>query len=604
MVDSKLYIVKFRHIALQLLLVIFISIMISFITMKRFESSIEKQTVLNMQNSAEERLLSLENSYNTANRECFDISQNPIAVKLLTTLNRISDDESPLQQDLQKSMIDLESFIGNYLKRIINDSSLYENIFFLDTEGNFIIDGHEENYDVTDFTSMDFYTKSLKGEQLIQDVIESPFSKEPIMIIGNPVLDSNDNIIGVCGAVILFNELTNKAVKRNNNSNYDYGIVDSSGILIAHSNKDIILQVFLPYESQSLNEAFKKMTQEHNGYSFYEFDGYDKVMAYSLYEEKKWHMVCTARTEVYMEPINSIKQMVYTILVIILLIAGMVIWRTSQLRLTNKKLSSALKELQDTQQQLILSEKMAALGGLVAGIAHEVNTPIGVGVTAVSYLKQKTEDFNILYNSNQLKKSDLEKFMNTSTEATHMIFTNLQRASNLIQSFKKIAVDQTSEDKRIFNVKEYMNEIILSLKPALKKTNHKISIKCDNSLSINSYPGALSQIISNFILNSIIHAYDEGECGNIYICFESHDNMISFKYSDDGKGINKKNLNKIFDPYFTTKMGTGGSGLGLNIVYNIVVKELKGAITCKSEVGRGTEFTIIFTNEMEIIDNA
>ncbi|MBL4936042.1 sensor histidine kinase [Clostridium sp. YIM B02515] len=274
-----------------------------------------------------------------------------------------------------------------------------------------------------------------------------------------------------------------------------------------------------------------------------------------------------------------------------------VIDRTKELEESNIELKEALDKLRVTQDQLIQSEKMVALGGLVAGVSHEINTPIGVSVTAASYLQEKTKEFYEVFKSNSLKKSDLEKYLNTSAESSEAILSNLQRASELVKSFKQVAVDQSSEIKRRFKIYEYVNQILLSLRPKLKKTKITIGINCDENIEIESFPGAFSQIVTNFVMNSLIHAFEEGQEGTIIFDFEKKDNNIIFTYSDNGKGMDNDIVSKIFDPFFTTKRGKGGTGLGLNIVYNIVTQTLKGTIICESEPALGTIFKITFPIE-------
>ena len=266
--------------------------------------------------------------------------------------------------------------------------------------------------------------------------------------------------------------------------------------------------------------------------------------------------------------------------------------RTAELRKTNDELENTVRELKSTQEQLVDSEKMAALGGLVAGVAHEINTPVGIGVTAASHLNQKTARLMQLYEAKQLKKSDLANYLQGTVEATSMILTNLHRASELIQSFKKVAVDQSSEERRPFNVIDYIGEVLLSLKPKLKKTRHKVEIQGDASLEIDSYPGAFAQIISNFLMNSILHAYEEDKEGHLHFNVGREDDGLLLRYSDDGKGIPEEDLKKIFDPFFTTRRGSGGSGLGLHIVYNIITQTLSGKISVESTVGLGTTFKL------------
>ena len=258
----------------------------------------------------------------------------------------------------------------------------------------------------------------------------------------------------------------------------------------------------------------------------------------------------------------------------------------------NQELSQTLEELKTTQDQLVETEKMAALGGLVAGVAHEINTPVGVGVTAASALEDKTLAFLDIYKSGNMKRSDLEKYLNMAEQSSSMILRNLSRAAELIQSFKQVAVDQSTEERRTFQVKSYLEEVLLSLQPQLKKTQHTIEIKGNDDITLESYPGVFSQIITNLVMNSLVHAYEADDAGHLTFNLKRENDRLIFEYADDGKGISKENLNKIFDPFFTTKRGQGGSGLGLHIIYNLVTQRLSGTIRCESKVGTGTRFVI------------
>ncbi|WP_373231105.1 ATP-binding protein [Cohnella sp.] len=249
-------------------------------------------------------------------------------------------------------------------------------------------------------------------------------------------------------------------------------------------------------------------------------------------------------------------------------------------------------ELQQAQKQLVESEKMVALGNLVAGVSHEINTPIGIGVTAVSYMDEKSKEFQILYQDNKMKRSDLDDYLRTISETTGMIQTNLLRASELIKSFKQVAVDRSLETKRRFEVKEYIREVLISLQPNLKKTKHQVTVIGADGVQINSDPGAISQIITNLIMNSLIHAYDAEAEGKISIAVSLRYSDLIIHYFDDGKGMPKDVAEQIFNPFFTTNRSGGGTGLGMHIVYNLVTQSLGGTIKCESQVGEGTAFII------------
>ena len=265
----------------------------------------------------------------------------------------------------------------------------------------------------------------------------------------------------------------------------------------------------------------------------------------------------------------------------------------------NKELKVSLETLERARDQLVQSEKMAALGELVAGVAHEINTPVGVGVTAASFLDAKTDEFKKVYASGGLKRSELENYLKTVGEVSNSILINMERAAELISSFKQVAVDQSSENRRRFNLKEYINEILLSLRPRYKKTGHVISVDCDETIELNSFPGAFSQILNNMIMNSLVHGFQEKENGKIHIEITRENDNILFVYRDNGKGMTAEQKEKAFDPFYTTMRGKGGTGLGMSIVFNLVTQTLKGGIDCESTPGKGVCFTMTFPEHWE-----
>ncbi|MTJ02131.1 ATP-binding protein [Idiomarina piscisalsi] len=264
------------------------------------------------------------------------------------------------------------------------------------------------------------------------------------------------------------------------------------------------------------------------------------------------------------------------------------------LRQSNQRLESSLNHLRETQQQLIESEKMASLGGLVAGITHDVNTPIGISVTAASYLREKLDSLDTALTNKELTQPQLQKFIEEGRESLSLLDNNLHRASDLISSFKQVAVDQASDAIRDINVKRYIEELIQSLQPHLKKTLHKIELNCADDLFIRCPAGALSQIFTNLILNSLRHAFDGIEQGTMTINIELRDSQLHVVYEDNGNGLSEENLSKLFDPFFTTKLNDGGSGLGTHIVRNLVTQTLKGDIDATSEPGHGLTYTFSF----------
>jgi len=266
--------------------------------------------------------------------------------------------------------------------------------------------------------------------------------------------------------------------------------------------------------------------------------------------------------------------------------------RTADLEKTNNELQETMTMLKETQDDLIRQEKMAALGDMVAGVAHEINTPVGVALTASTFLSKSVSEMDDHLKKGILTKTELEKNIETLTESSKIITANMYRASELVQGFKQVAVDQSTEEKRIFNVKKYLQEVLLSLHPKTKKTRIAITVECDDNIEIDSYPGSFSQIFTNLISNTIIHAYEPGEEGSIRIIIKTENGFLLLWYLDAGKGIDQDNIHKIFEPFFTTNRTNGGTGLGLHIVYNIVTQKLCGSISVKSRPGQGTEFDI------------
>lgn len=255
-----------------------------------------------------------------------------------------------------------------------------------------------------------------------------------------------------------------------------------------------------------------------------------------------------------------------------------------------RTLHSTLDDLKTTQDQLVEAEKMASLGNLVAGVAHEINTPVGIGVTAASRLGSKTKEFAGVYKAGKMKRTDLEKFLNMNLEGTKIILNNLNRAAKLVQGFKQVAVGQSNEEKQKFNLKTYVEDTIIALQPNLKSKPFKLDVELDD-LIIESFSGAYSQIITNLVMNSVIHGFKGKEQGNMSLSIKGEGDRLKMIYSDDGNGIAPEIIDKVFDPFVTTNRENGGTGLGMNILYNLVVQKLKGKVEFQTEVDQGVTFT-------------
>ena len=258
----------------------------------------------------------------------------------------------------------------------------------------------------------------------------------------------------------------------------------------------------------------------------------------------------------------------------------------------------ALAQQQQMQNELVQIEKLAALGGLVAGVAHEVNTPIGVMLSAATHLDAETQKTLRAYQSGELSEEGLSDYFATAAQATQLMTLNSQRAADLIQSFKQVAVDQTGGERRTFGVASYIDEVLLSLRPHLKKSAVQIHIDCPPSLRLDSLPGAFSQVLTNLIMNALTHAFAPEEAGQINITVKEEGSeggdgdQICLTFSDNGRGIAPELHARVFEPFFTTNRAKGGSGLGLHIVHSIVTQSLKGTLAFDSQVGEGTIFVL------------
>ena len=273
--------------------------------------------------------------------------------------------------------------------------------------------------------------------------------------------------------------------------------------------------------------------------------------------------------------------------------------RTKDLKKSNAELWKAVTSLERAQKDLVHSEKMAALGALVAGIAHELNTPIGTAVTVSTSLTERLNDVNQEM-KNGIRRSTLESFFTDLDTGLDILFRNLHRAAELISSFKQVAVDQASQVRRPFELDVTVNEIVTTLRPSFKRLPITVKVDIPAGMQFDSYPGPLGQVVVNLINNAILHAFDADRQGFISITAErlqapDSDEMnpwIRLTVRDNGKGIPDDHLPRIFDPFFTTKLGAGGSGLGLNISYNIVTSLLGGRIQAISAPGEGTQMVI------------
>ncbi|WP_438278721.1 PAS domain S-box protein [Nitrobacter sp.] len=265
-----------------------------------------------------------------------------------------------------------------------------------------------------------------------------------------------------------------------------------------------------------------------------------------------------------------------------------------EMRQAKDAAEAALRNLRETQNSLIEAEKLAALGRLVAGVAHEVNNPVGISLTVASSLERKIAVFAEEVERGELRRSSLNDFVATNRDAASQLVANLNRAAELVQSFKQVAADRNYSDKRIFDLGELTEQVVMSLRPGLRKQNVTLTVDCEPNLTMNSYPGPYGQVLTNLFLNSLAHAFPDGEGGAVDINVRGvNQENVEILFSDNGCGMSPDVRRKAFDPFFTTRRDQGGTGLGLHIVYNIVTNRLGGRLDLDSGSGEGTRIHII-----------
>ncbi len=278
-----------------------------------------------------------------------------------------------------------------------------------------------------------------------------------------------------------------------------------------------------------------------------------------------------------------------------LLVAAAGWWLLEQLRHRWMALEHNIRELHRTRDRLVQNENMASLGRMVAGFAHEVNTPVGVAVGAISHTEEALDDMDRLIAQDEVSEEEIQSNLDTLRQSSTLALSNLRRAANLVRSFKRSSIDQVSENARLFNLRELIDDVLLSQHNQLKKLPLEVIVDCPEDLTIDGHPGYYDQLLTNLLQNSIHHGFDDGERpGQIRIGVSlGADGHLGIHFSDDGKGMEKEVAAKIFEPFFTTRRGQGSSGLGLYICHQLSSVRLQGEIGCVSEPGKGTRFDIL-----------
>ncbi|AWN49061.1 HAMP domain-containing histidine kinase [Methylobacterium terrae] len=268
--------------------------------------------------------------------------------------------------------------------------------------------------------------------------------------------------------------------------------------------------------------------------------------------------------------------------------------RERALRRAKEEADRTLAELRQTQSDLIQAEKLASLGQLVAGVAHEINTPLGIALTTATLVRDEARDFGEVAGTGQLSRSRLTHFVGRMQEGSHLLTANLARAADLVHSFKQVAVDRVSDEHRRFALREWLGELLRSLGPLLRRGGHRLELEAPDEFEVDTHPGALAQVITNLVKNAVVHAFAEGAAGRIAVAVSRDGAWVRLEVRDDGRGIAAADRERIFDPFFTTARHRGSSGLGMHIVYNLVTGQLQGRIAVESQDGRGTTVRVEF----------
>lgn len=431
-----------------------------------------------------------------------------------------------------------------------------------------------------------------------------------------------DWIISVSSYRNEFHELTDYEALRENILDIKFwedgyiGILDQEGVAIIHpfqEGNNLIDAV-----DNDGNYFLREMIEDPdgNGEIIYpwqnpgENEPRMKLSKYKRYEDLNWFINAGLYLDELYTESSIIRKDIFwftaAAMFIVLLTTLFVVLHLKKVDRDNQLLEENLrirnKEIEDQREHLIEAEKMNSLGQIVAGVAHEINTPLGASISAASYLDKINQETRLKLSQGRLTKADLKQLISTIDDSMEIMNLNLERSANLVRSFKKIAVDQSDEVLESFEVKQYIDAILLSLKHEYKNRNIKFFVTCPDELSLVSYPGAFSQVLTNLVMNSLIHGFRDRTEGIVTINCHIKRQQLIIHYSDNGHGIEPELIGHIFKPFFTTIRGEGGSGLGLSLVYNLITNQMSGKIVRTSIKESGTTFDIVLPLDIRLLE--
>jgi methyl-accepting chemotaxis protein len=554
---------------------------------------------------------------------------------LHTTKTRDDIISNPLFNSVMKTLIEIEdSYDLNFLVWVANE------------DANFFMDSSLYISDPTyDVKIRPWYDIAINNQKAAFTSVYIEWETKEYVISSILALRENNIPYGFIGVDTNFDSLPEIFNYIDIGERGSIFLVDDSGRYIFHPNEEMILENSIYDKGDKLRPYSNLIFKEKEGFKEITIDGEKWYLAYYPATENGWLTISLINKAETQEGLFSFTLILISIFFITIIVLFIVIYITvkkvtlpiQEITEYSKQVSSGNffhdlpnvysnrdDEIADLSRSFVIitdvfreknmvleasieekneeinrqykyltgNEKLAALGTLVAGVAHEVNTPIGVALTSASYIEKISKDTRRNFENNQLRKGDLEEFLSNLDESLTLTTTNLIKGSDLVRSFKAISVDQEGEMKVVFNLHNIINSVTLTLKHEYKNRPIVISNYCAEDIEINSYPGPFSQILTNLIINSLKHAYHLDDNGIITLSAEKSSDMIIIHYTDDGYGIDTSNIGKIFDPFFTTNRKIGSSGLGLHIVHNIVTQVLGGTIECESEIKSGVHFII------------